>query len=81
MQKKSLDEPPPLTPTPQLPPGETVVEALRATFTQPQLQLPQATAAPIVDEAYCGCGRLLGKNLNEGGEVWCARCKKDVMVQ
>ena len=75
-----LDEPPPPPPVPQLPPATAVVEALRATFTQPQLAAP-AKAVAIVAEAYCGCGRLLGKNLNEGGEVWCARCKKDVLVK
>ena len=74
---KQLDDPePPVAPTP--PPVTEVVEALRATFAQPQLQLPASTA--IIAEAYCDCGRLLGKNLNEGGLVWCQRCKRDVSI-
>jgi phage portal protein BeeE len=41
---------------------------------------PEPAAVAIVDEARCECGRLLGKNLNEGGLVWCGRCKKDVPI-
>jgi len=74
---KQLDDPePPVAPT--APPVTEVVEALRATFAQPQLQLPASTT--IIAEAYCDCGRLLGKNLNEGGLVWCQRCKRDVSI-
>jgi len=79
MQVSKLDEVPPPPPVPQLPPATAMVEGLRATFTQPQLAAP-AEAVTIVDEAYCDCGRLLGKDLNVGGKVWCARCKKDVAV-
>ena len=75
----SLDEPTPPA-APALPPA-TVVEAIRATFTPPQPLLTEAKVITIVEEAHCECGRLLGKNLNEGGEVWCARCKKDVAIK
>ena len=48
----------------------TVVEALRATFAQPQL------TAAIVDEVYCpNCGRWVGRNMNVGATAYCPKCK------
>ena len=67
---KQLDDPePPVAPT--APPVTEVVEALRATFAQPQL------TAAIVDEVYCpNCGRWVGRNMNVGATAYCPKCKE-----
>jgi len=66
-----LDEPaPPAAPAaPALPPT-AVVEALRATFTAPQL----VESVPILDEVRHECGRLVARDVEGNPELFCGKC-------
>jgi len=69
---KTLNGEEPLPLPPALPSGETVVEALRATFTPPTLMLP--AAQNVTDEVRHECGRLVARDVEGNPELFCGKC-------